>query len=316
MSDPSSPRRIAILGATSQIAKDLVMSFSKRNAHDLALYARRPEIVTQWLKNMKLPGKYPVADFTSFRADEHFDAIINFVGSGNPAQLAVMGVSIFDVTLEFDTMALDYLHQHPDCRYLFLSSGAAYGSNFDDPVDEESKAVVAINDLKPQDWYAVAKLYAECRHRALPHLPIVDIRVFNYFSRTQDATARFLISDILRAIRSGETLITSSDNIVRDYIGPDDFYQLVSLILSAAPTNDVIDCYTQAPVDKMTLLATMKEELGLLYEVKNTPAGINATGTKMNYFSNNRRAEKFGYSPARTSLEIVLNEAVAGLKRM
>lgn len=302
--------KIAILGATSQIAKDLVMSFSKQSDRDLVLYARRPEIVTQWLQSIGLSGKYPVAGFTSFGADESFDAIINFVGSGNPAQTQAMGASIFDVTMEYDTMVLEYLRQHPKCRYLFLSSGAAYGSSFDEPVDENSKAVVAINNLQPQDWYAVAKLYAECRHRALPHLPIVDIRVFNYFSHTQDISARFFITDILKAIQSDEVLITSSDNIVRDYISPDDFHQLVSGILAAPLSNDVIDCYTKAPVDKMTLLANMKERFGLKYEVKEAPVGVNATGVKMNYFSKNRRAETFGYLPAKSSLENVLDEAL------
>jgi nucleoside-diphosphate-sugar epimerase len=301
--------QIAILGATSQIAKDLVLSFFAQGSHELTLFARRTEVVMQWLASVGLSGRYTVADFGSFGVDEHFDAILNFVGVGNPAQAAAMGASIFDVTLTYDEMALDYLRQHPQCRYLFLSSGAAYGSSFDEPVDENSKAVVAINNLQPQEWYAVAKLYAECRHRALPYLPIVDIRVFSYFSHTQDMFAQFFITDILRAIQFGETLITSLDNIVRDYIGPKDFYRMVSLILAAPPTNDVVDCYTMAPVDKMTLLSTMKEQLGLVYEVRDGPVGVNATGVKMNYFSKNRRAEAFGYLPSKKSLDSVLDEA-------
>ncbi len=300
---------IAILGATSQIAKDLVLSFSKKSNHDLVLFARRPVVVNEWLALVGLSDRYLVVDFESFTAYENFDAIINFVGSGNPAQTAAMGASIFDVTSKYDELALNYLRHHPDCRYIFLSSGAAYGSSFNEPVDENSKAVVAINNLQPQDCYAVAKLHAECRHRALAHLPIVDIRVFNYFSHTQDISARFFITDILRAIRSGETLITSADNIVRDFIGPDDFYQLVSLILAAQVSNDVVDCYTKAPVDKMTLLSSMKERFGLVYEVRNAPAGVNATGVKINYFSKNRRAEKFGYIPSKNSLDSVLDES-------
>jgi hypothetical protein len=143
----------------------------------------------------------------------------------------------------------------------------------------------------------------------LPHLPIVDIRVFNYFSHTQEIFTRFFITDILRAIQSGEVLITSADNIVRDYIGPADFYQLVSGILAAAPSNEVVDCYTKAPVDKMTLLAGMQEHFGLQYEVRDAPAGINATGAKKNYFSKNRKAEKFGYLPPNNSLDNVICEA-------
>jgi nucleoside-diphosphate-sugar epimerase len=301
--------RIAILGATSQIAKDLVLSFSKSSDHDLVLFARRPVVVTEWMALVGLSDRCLVADFESFSAEKHFDAIINFVGSGNPAQTAAMGASIFDVTLKYDEMALEHLRHHPECRYIFLSSGAAYGSSFDEPVDGHSKAVVAINNLQPQDWYAVAKLYAECRHRSLPHLPIVDVRVFNYFSHTQDISARFFITDILRAIQSGETLMTSSDNIVRDYIGPGEFYRLIALILEAPATNDVVDCYTKGPVDKMTLLSNMKELFGLHYEVSNTSAGVNATGVKMNYFSMNRRAEIFGYAPSKSSLDTVLDEA-------
>jgi nucleoside-diphosphate-sugar epimerase len=305
--------QIAILGATSQIAKDLVLSFSSESSHELFLFARRPELVTHWLTQVGLPERFSVADYSTFGSTGHLDAIVNFVGSGNPAQTMAMGSSILNVTLAYDEIALAYLSSHPDCRYVFLSSGAAYGASFDEPVNGASSAIVSINNLQPQDWYAVAKLYAECRHRALAHLPIVDVRVFNYFSHTQDISARFFITDILRAIQSGETLMTSSDNIVRDFIGPDDFFKLVSLILAQPPINEVVDCYTRAPVDKMTLLANMKARFGLRYEVSQAPVGVNATGVKMNYFSNNRRAESFGYAPSKNSLRTVLDESFLAL---
>ena len=123
--------KIAILGATSQIAKDLVLAFSKQDNHELVLFARRPEIVTQWLVSVGLSGRHAVSDFAAFSTDLHFDAILNFVGVGDPAQAAAMGASIFDITLKYDQMALNYLEHHPQCRYIFLSSGAAYGSNFE-----------------------------------------------------------------------------------------------------------------------------------------------------------------------------------------
>lgn len=301
--------RIAILGATSQIAKDLVLSFFAQSSHELVLYARRPEIVSQWLTSGSLASQYAVADFTTFSSDEHFDAVLNFVGVGNPAQAAAMGASIFDVTLKYDEMALGYVRQHPNCRYIFLSSGAAYGSSFDQPVDLNTKAVIAINNLQSQDWYAVAKLYAECRHRSLPQLPIVDIRVFNYFSCTQDIEARYLMTDIVRAIRDKTVLQTSSEYIVRDFLHPADFYQLVSVLLMAPATNAVVDCYSSAPIDKSTLLVAMQEKFGLQYEITETTAGINATGSKLNYYSLNTRAADFGYRPVFTSLQGVLQES-------
>ena len=83
--------RIAILGATSQIASDLVLSFSAQGDHELTLYARRPEIVTEWLASKGLSGRHAVGDFTAFNGDRSFDAILNFVGVGNPAQALAMG---------------------------------------------------------------------------------------------------------------------------------------------------------------------------------------------------------------------------------
>lgn len=300
--------RIAILGATSQIAKDLVLSFSSQSSHELMLYARRPEVVSQWLASVGLSNRYAVADFDAFGADEQFDAILNFVGVGNPAQAAAMGASIFDITLKYDEMALDYVRQHPECRYLFLSSGAAYGASFDAPVDENTKAVVAINNLQSTDWYAVVKLHAECRHRALPHLPIIDIRVFNYFSCTQDISARFLITDIMRAIRDKAVLKTSSDYIVRDYLHSSDFHKLVSALLSAPAANVAVDCYSRAPIDKPNLLTAMQDQFGLQYENTQASVSVNATGIKPHYYSLNTRAAAFGYQPTLTSLEGIVQE--------
>lgn len=301
--------RIAIFGATSQIAKDMILALANDPAYKLTLFARRADAIDQWRKVVSLSPTHVTQEFTAFGKSQEFDAIINFVGSGNPAHTASMGTSIFDITYQFDQLALDYLHYHSDCRYIFLSSGAAYGLNFEQSVDANSTAVVALNNLQPQDWYAVAKLHAECRHRALSPLPIVDIRVFNYFSHTQDLSARFFIADIVRAIQSGETLMTTSENIVRDYIGPDDFFKLISLILESPATNNVFDCYTKAPVDKMTLLSKMKEYFGLSYAIQKEPVGINATGFKLNYFSQNFRASTLGYVPSLNSLETIYKES-------
>jgi len=308
--------RIAIIGATSQIAKDLIQLFADKSEEGVALFlfARRSEAVSEWLTKSKLAGRrYSVADFSAFGSQE-FDAVINFVGVGNPAQAKAMGNSIFDITLRYDEMVLNYLQDHPVCRYLFLSGGAAYGSDFLDPVSRDTRAIVAINNLQPQEWYGVAKLHAECRHRSYPELPIIDIRIFNYFSRTQDISARFLITDILRAIREGTVLETSSDYIVRDFLHPEDFYNLVRALLFSPAVNAAVDCYSRAPIDKFTLLSEMQSRFGLKYEIMGASAAVNATGIKPNYYSLNTRAADFGYQPTLTSLDGVLHETKAILQ--
>lgn len=302
--------QIAILGATSHIAKDLIRSLASEPALDLWLYARRPQAVQAWLSG--LPHAHcQVGTFDDFRAaPTDFDAILNFVGVGNPAQAAAMGASIFDVTQDFDDLALAHLQLKPGCRYIFASSGAAYGGDFAQPVDETTPAVVPINRLQPSDWYGAAKLHAECRHRSLSGLSIVDIRIFNYFSSTEDINARFLITDMLRAIRNGDVFQTSAANITRDYAGPREVCQLVKRILAAPATNAAVDSYTKAPIDKLSLLKAMQAEFGLRYELIEQQTGLAATGNKTHYYSNNRKAAQlFGYAPTTSALDVVIEQS-------
>lgn len=306
---------IAIVGASSQIAKDLIFSFATAGSKRLLLYVRHLAATQAWVAECGLEAWCSVHGYESYGKLEH-DVVINFVGVGDPRRAAQMGASIFEITTRFDDMVLSELTHNPTRRYLFLSSGAVYGNSFAAPVTADSQALIAINDIRLQDFYATAKLHAEVRHRAKPDLPIVDLRVFNMFSRTQDIEARFFITDIIRAIRDKNTLQTSGDYMVRDFMHPADFHRLVECILSAPPANCAIDCYSREPIDKPSLLQAMKNRFGLNYEiVKDTAVSVNATGVKPYYYSLNRKAADFGYQPAWSSLDGIESEASAILAR-
>ncbi|MGJ7548712.1 NAD-dependent epimerase/dehydratase family protein [Pseudomonas alloputida] len=301
--------RLAILGASSHIAKDLVASIAAHTAYACTLFVRAPAALDAELLAIAACKGYAVSDYAGFDASCQFDAIINFVGVGDPARAVQMGKEIFTVTEQYDNLALDYLRSHPACRYIYLSSGAAYGSNFAAPVTEASDAVFPINGLRPQDWYGAAKFQAECRHRALPEAAIVDVRVFSYFSHRQAPEARFFLSDILRALHNGSVLEVAPDDMLRDYLTPADFLQLIDRILQAPPCNAAIDCYSQAPVGKFELLAALDQTFGLQHSVAGDQARVNATGPKAHYYSHNRRAEHlFGYVPGDSSLSGVVRE--------
>lgn len=307
---------LAILGASSQIAKDLIGSLVRDGQSELLLYARDTGAVSAWLA-ATLPGaRATVAGYADYDSVPH-DAVLNFVGVGDPQRAARMGGEIFAVTQQFDDLALDGLRRNPQRRYLFLSSGAAYGSDFAAPADAATRATVAINALQPQDYYAVAKLHAECKHRALPQLAITDLRVFNYFSRTQDLAARFFITDMLRAVRDGSVLRTAPGFMVRDYLHPQDFHQLVRCVLDGAPANRALDCYSAATIDKPALLELMRSRFGLRYEVAEPAPGaiVNATGGKPHYYSLNRQAAELGYQPAFTSEQGITLESAIMLGR-
>ena len=235
------------------------------------------------------------------------DAVINFVGVGDPALASAAGSTIFGITAGADGMVLKYLDQHPECRYFFMSSGAAYGAAFAKPVGSESPAMFPINRLEQQDWYGAAKFHAECLHRARPAQAIFDIRVFNYISPAQDLGSRYLIADALRAVRDQTVLLTSPENIVRDYLHPDDFQRLVLALLSAPAANLPLDCYTRKAADKLSILEALKDNFGLRYEIADSAVGINATGNKQCYYSENRVASAYGYEPGWSSLDGVLD---------
>ena len=311
------PANLALLGASSKIAKDLVLSMAAAGltAHTrLQLYGRELAPLRAWLEGAGLAGACSLHSYQEYGQHAH-EAVINFVGVGDPVRTARMGATIFGVTQQYDDMVLDELERHPQRRYIFLSSGAAYGNAFQQPAGPDTLAQVPLNALGPHDYYAVAKLHAECKHRALAPLAITDLRVFNYFGRTEDIESRFFITDILRAVRDERLLATSPDYMVRDYLHPRDFLQLVCKVLTAPPGNQALDCYTLAPVDKPQLLAAMRERFGLRYEMAGEAALVQATGAKPHYYSLRRDAAALGYKPEYTSLQGVMAEAEALLHR-
>lgn len=306
---------IAILGATSQIAKDLIISFSENcSNYNILMFSRSPVRVKEQFESLGKLIEYPNLSYEDFSNHDNYDVVINFVGVGDPARAKSIGSSILEITEKYDKLALDYLKNNPTCKYIFLSSGAVYGGNFDEPVDASSKSVVDINNLGSRDWYSIAKIYAEAKHRALNDLDITDVRVFNYYSHTQDDNSASLISDIVRSMRSGEIFITADYDIARDYISTKDFFNLMVCMFKADFYNGAIDCYSMFPVKKFEMLEYFKEKFNLRYEkVKN--AGVNATGIKKNYYSKNQVASKFLYTPIYSSIDGLTKEVEVALSK-
>jgi len=265
-------------------------------------------LLQKWINSENLSDKYQVQEYSEFGNHQKYDVIINFVGIGDPIKAQIIGSDIFTITEQYDDMALDYIKQHKETKYIFLSSGAVYGGNYQEPVNKDTVATIDINNLKSTDWYTLAKLYAEAKHRSLSDLSIVDVRVFNYFSHTQDMDARFLITDIVRAIINQEVFKTSSGNIIRDFITPPDFYSLIQEIIDFKSINTALDCYTKSPVSKFDLLNELKNEFGFEYEAKDGINIINASGAKLNYYSTNYSANRIGYTAKYSSLDGIFNE--------
>ena len=300
--------KIAILGATSQMAQDLILSFSNNQDYNFSIFGRNVELLEKWVNSENLSDKYQIQEYSEFYNNRNYSVIINFVGIGDPAKAQKMGSDIFKITEKYDNMALEYIKQHKKTKYIFMSSGAVYGGNYQNPIDKDTVATIDINNLKSTDWYAISKLYAEAKHRSLSELSIIDVRVFNYFSHTQDMNARFLITDIVRALKNNNIFITSPENIVRDYITPPDFFNLIQSILKYKSVNLAVDCRTKSPIDKFSILSELEDKFGLQYEILESNDVLNATGKKLNYFSFSNSSVEIGFVPSKTSLEGIVEE--------
>lgn len=304
--------KLAILGATSQIAKDLISLFSLEPEIGLSLFARNQSGLNDWLLRNPFTSRLNAKSFADFEAASRgsFDMVLNFVGSGNPALTASLGKEIWDITQQFDAMALSYVDKDPACKYIFFSSGAIFGGDFSKPVTADTIACVQPNSIHPDAWYGLAKLNVEISHRRYESQAIVDVRVFNYFSHTSDLQARFLITDVLRSIQAQTTFRTTKSNIWRDYVGPLEIAQVVKKIINSPPQNVAIDCFSKSPIDKVSMLECLQNEFCLRYEFVDGSTGLNATGNKAHYYSKNQLASQFfGYLPESTALEIVIEES-------
>lgn len=313
---PCSRKTIAILGATSHIAKGLIHQFHLAQDAELYLFARSPQRVEGFLESIGVAGgaNCRVLPFTAFPL-HRYDAVINCVGIGNPGKLAQDPYAVFEITERFDEMVLGYLKEQRGTLYVSLSSGAAYGTDFSEPPSEESQARFDINHLQPTEFYGVAKLCSEAKHRALQGLNIVDLRVFGYFSRFIDLEENFLLSEMVGCIEREEEFVTGPQDIVRDYIHPEDLTALIRCLMGEERINDVFDVYSVKPAWKFEIVEQLAASMGLRCRVAGQHAALSATGTKNNYFSTNRRAEIIGYHPRFSSVDCILRETEAFLAR-
>lgn len=303
-----SVKKIAILGATGQIAKNLISIFSWEGKHELFLFARSLVRLNEYLQNLHSINILTPKSFSEFYNFE-YDVIINCVGIGDPAKLKTAGASIFRLTETFDNLVLDYLENHTQTLYINFSSGAVYGTDFTKPVDEATITLLDINNITPRDYYRIAKINAEAKHRALRSLNIIDLRVFGFFSRFIDLEAQYLMSEIISCVKYNKELVTDVKNITRDFVHPQDLASLIERCMENKLLNDTFDVYSLSPITKFNIIDYFSEQYGLKYTIKDDINKTTATGSKDNYFSKNRKAQQIGYVPNFTSLDSIILES-------
>jgi nucleoside-diphosphate-sugar epimerase len=303
---------IVILGATSHIAKGLIDKFLHRGDDHLYLFTRSAETLQQFLSSIGKHGdnNHTVCPEYQTFSSFSYDVIINCVGVETRNKHNCDFTRYFTVTEEFDSLAITYLrNRNPEALYISFSSGAVYGSKFSTPADEFSVNHLRVNQIIPEDYYGIARINAEAKHRAHSDLRIIDLRIFSYFSRYINLTDGYFITDVMEAILGNKVLVTDSTNIVRDYLHPEDLFAMVGKCIHAGSINQAVDVTSSRPVSKQGILDYFTSEYGLKYKSRNFSQNASATGAKSNYYSTCNRASRIGYIPQFSSMDTLKDEA-------
>jgi nucleoside-diphosphate-sugar epimerase len=312
-------KSIAILGANAHLARSLLHHFSVNNEKvKLDLFTRDARRLVAFLSlhansllsshDCKIHSGY--AEFLA----GSYDVVINCVGVGTLSKHGGNYNLYFSVYEQYDNLVISYLQLNQSVLYLAIGSGAVYGKEFDDPASEIAENRIRVNNISPSDFYSIAKVYSEAKHRSLPHLRIVDIRIFSFFSRFYDPLDGYLVNQIIQAVLDKSEFVTDKSVMCRDYIHPADYYRAVSsLIYMEELSNCTLDLFSKKPVFKSELIEYFNRKYGLRVVYVDNSQHSSATGEKKYYYS--IRSSPFdSIKPRYTSIESVANEAVQILR--
>lgn len=305
--------KIAIMGASSHIAENLIIRFASEPVDHLTLFCRDPQPVKEFTHRYAHRGNiHIVTGYDNFN-DFEFDVIINCVGAGVPGSTGFDIRNWFEVTAKFDELALNYLERYnPQAVLIAFSSGAVYGTRSVAPFTGESCFSLPVNNIEISDYYSIARIHSEARHRSRKNLRIADLRIFSFFSCFIKPDSGYFMSDVLKAVAEDEILITRQNDMVRDYIAPDDLFDIVNLCIRQSEINEAFDVQSAAPAGKFEILESFRKQFGLKWKFDEVTASPN--GDKSIYTSQYNPLKKLGFTPRFTSLESLMIETEKYLK--
>lgn len=270
------------------MARSLTDEILKDAKHEAVVFARRLEAL------QNLPCRVE-SNFACLR-QESFDLIINGIGAGTPAVLKDHYENWFTVLEKFDNLVLEALQNSPQALYVSFSSGAVTRLKGLDP-----------DHIQIPDYYALSKLYSETKHRAMKSLRIADIRIYSFFSRYSPLDAGYFITDLAAALKNRTVLETRQGDMIRDYIHPQDLWNLILCCTARPVINLAVDAASAAPISKSDLLAFCSQKWELQYCVK-TGENLSPNATVSTYIPDPLPAARLGFRAQYSSLESLTEE--------
>ena len=223
--------RIGILGSTGYIGRSLLAEGLSRGFAVVPFsrdQARAKEIFSRY-------GISPKEEIRTYSelGSEKFDVIINASGIGSPSEYQKNPSAVFEATESMDALLLSYLQSEGNegVRVFNISSGSVYGLSAAGGVTDATEARFKINALSSSDYYTLAKLSSEAKHRAHAQYSIIDLRVFSFFSAYVSLTESFFLSQVMDALERKEELVTKGDSMVRDCMTTEDLLEAIMFLV-------------------------------------------------------------------------------------
>ena len=310
-------KNVAIFGATGHVAKNLIHYFLNNTKDNLFLFSRNKSNLQSFVSSISNDNSITNDNrilYTSYENlhSQSFDIIINCIGISNPSDIKTHKNKILALSKKYDDVILEYLQKHIFCQYLNFSSGIVYGNFLQPPHDELSSNSIS-NDLLHNEYY-LSKIYLEKKHRSLPSLNIIDIRIFSFFSKFINLNTDFFITKIIKSINNNEEFFTTGEIFFRDFIHPKDLFQLIYSCMKNPKLNFAIDAYSRSPISKYDILEEFSNHYNLKYSFKDNLKINESTEFKKYYYSLSRKAQNIEYAPIYSSLETLLDESASLIK--
>ena len=305
--------KIAILGSTGHVGKNIIYYFSKEKNFELFLFTRDEKKLEKITLQYGIKNNFSIRKYDEFN-DSQYNVIINCVGLSDPARIEASKGEILESTRTFDILTLEYLKNFSETKLINFSSGIVYGGEFSFPITDTVLIDETYNYKNIKSEYALSKINSEIKHRASKHLNIIDLRLFSFFSRFMDLESKFFMSEVVSSIKENKTLFTDNTNFYRDYIHPEDLFLFIKKCVNKNSINGAFDLYSKKPIGKFEVLASLESKYGLKYKIDSGTKVINPTGFKKNYYSKSRKADLLGYKPKYSSLDTISEELPYFLK--
>ena len=104
--------KVALLGSTGHVGKNLTYYFGKEKNFELLLFSRNEKKLEKTISQFKLKNNFTIRIYDEFD-NLTYDVVINCVGLSDPAKIETSKGEILETAKIFDALALEYLKKFP-----------------------------------------------------------------------------------------------------------------------------------------------------------------------------------------------------------